>query len=295
VKAALEFITQTFGKCEINKSGFTSDRGEVFGYNATLVTPSGMAISGGTSQTWETALRICVAEAIERAIFIKISKDKNDLFFDLQMDKHPTTCGFAAGFDRESTKFRAICEAVERWAWSQWIDYSMELDQIILDQTGDNITSFGQHLISQFDSFKIFSKTFNETSMLGLSFPLKITVFLGFKNGGIFPGSRVSSMNDSWEHAIIEAYRNLLNAEIFIKSPFTLAPNNFVGKRNLYFSTHASVANDQIIKSKNLPWPEMELELLEECPPEIPNVFIWRCVLKKFIPWIEGPVDRFVY
>jgi hypothetical protein len=239
-----------------------------------------IVVSGGTSSDINTSKKIAIAEAFERLLIKNINE--KELFL---LNKYPTTCGFAAGFDNESTKNRSLCEAIERWGWSNWIDHGYSLDNTT--ERWKNFLKSYNNL--EFDNFSIYEKTFKiyfENEFIDLYF----LVFLGFTNDGVFPGSRVRySKDDLIDHAIDESIRNKKNF-LLNKDYKTLA-----SKRNLYFGKNKQVALIQIEKSKNENWPELKIKLLQDYSTNIPGVFLWRCLIDNFIGWDKGDETRFVY
>ncbi len=73
--------------------------GSIFGFHSTLITTDNHAYAGGTSYDLNEARLICAAEAIERAHFFKSLKSSVNNP-RLLLNEYPTTCGFAAGFEK---------------------------------------------------------------------------------------------------------------------------------------------------------------------------------------------------
>lgn len=262
---------------------------ELIGFHCFGIEKSGETFSGGTSADLTTAKRIAVAESFERS-FLKVISSDNDLRIKFNFDYHPTSSGFAAGFDREQTSFRSICEAIECWAWSKWIDENFKLTE---KNAPKELTKLSLHFLKDFDSFKWYEKDFriliNEEFL-----ELKFIVFLGMKDNGIYPGSRVSTKYDNlYEHPIIEAYRNYKNALIFQQSQFKLS--DIIQERVIHFSQNKHNALEQIKMSSRMDWPSPQIKLLENFKTEHPNIYLYRCLLEDFIGWHEGDVTRFVY
>ncbi len=254
-------------------------------------TEDGSIISGGTASTEELAKRIAVAEAFERSYLDVIRKDnilkKKFLWFEF-----PSSSGFAAGFDKSSTRFRAICEGLERWAWSQWIDKKCYLPS--LEHANMAHCPLAIELLRPFENGLWFKKKFqlilSPKEVLELSF----VVFLGCTKDGVFAGSRVSTESDDlFLHPIIEASRNLSNFLIFKKEPFVL--KDIIEKRGYYFAENKDIGLKQISAAQNALWNSPEVLLLEEFDTNHSQVFLFRCLLKDFTGWHLGPVERFVY
>ncbi|MNL52061.1 hypothetical protein D3C87_1752050 [compost metagenome] len=80
------------------------------------------------------------------------------------------------------------------------------------------------------------------------------SVFLGRKKNGVFAGSRVTSaLDDPWEHAIVEAYRNLSNFKL--QDATMLKSSSVITKRVFYFGEHFEEANHQIEMANKESWP----------------------------------------
>jgi len=250
----------------------------------------GTTFSGGTASTSEIAKRIAIAEAFERSLIDVVAKDEK-LSKKFNMAYFPSSSGFASGFDRASTRFRAICEGLERWVWSKWIDEQYRLsphpkNEVILNP-------LAAHLSSSFDEVFWYSKNFLLPITLEENLPLTIIIFLGCKDNGIYPGSRVSrSTDDLYTHPIIEAQRNYSNTQL---NKVALPDDDIIKKRTFYFANNKKQAFEQILKANIDSWPEPKLRLLEELDTNITEVFLYRCLLENFMGWHLGPVNRFVY
>lgn len=282
----LEIIKQqipTFSRMDV--SPILNNLGLTVGWECNSYLENGKAFSGGTHIDREVAKRICVAEAIERALFFKIYKNKNNDNFLLS--EYPSTCGFACGFDSPKTQSRAICEAVERWAWSKWIDSNYKLNQV----KDPKIDTLSQVLVSRFKQARFFTKNF-ELSSLQLQFGVVVCE----TDLGVFAGSRVCGISeDPWSHAIIEASRNYQNFEYSKKNNENLSKGDFVRRRVIYFGTHKEEALEQIERAFKTDWQEPSIRLLKEYETGIDSVFLWRCILHDWIGWHEGDYARFVY
>jgi hypothetical protein len=261
------------------------------GYQSFLYDLNSYPISGGTHEDKDISIRIAIAEAFERSLFLKISQDV-ELSKRFMIEEFPSTSGFAAGFDKQSTRFRAICEGVERWCWSKWIDEKFILEKIM---TPINFSTLSKSLIDQFDSYDLYSKNLKISISETENLNLKFVVFLGYKNNGVFPGSRVSTeFDDLYEHSVIEASRNLNNQK-FLQIDSESSDLDIIEKRMFYFSQNKTVALNIINESKNFDWPKPEIEMLEGYDTQIENVYLFRALLKDFVGWHLGDEKRFVY
>ncbi len=264
--------------------------GRVLGWHSYCFSDSNYPISGGTHPRREIARRIAIAEALERVVVEKLSRDQSlkDRFL---LDEFPSSSGFAAGFDDVTTKNRAICEGVERWAWSQWVDYEKGL--IEENPLSVSMDPLSQYFMSQFDDTKFFSKDLT-VSVSGRPFRFKFYVVIGLKGDGVFPGSRVTSGKlMGWDHGILEAWRNLNNFEVSQKNSNEEA-KNWLSERVKYYGRNGKKALERISQIQNQSWPEGQIRLLSAVPLELQNVHVWRCLLRDFLPWQTGDETRFV-
>jgi hypothetical protein len=123
---------------------------------------------------------------------------------------------------------------------------------------------------------------------------LLFSVFLGFKGKGVFAGSRVTSaMDDQWEHAVIEASRNLKNFELSGSIPTPDA--SIIAQRVNYFGAHSDHAVLQIERAKKEIWPKAKMELNVPIETGIVDVFLHRSLCTDFVFWHLGDEKRFVY
>lgn len=254
----------------------------LLGYHVQLVSKNGV-VGGGTGNTLEVATQIAIAEALERRVFLKLFNSNDRKYL---VDIYPTSCGFAAGFDEKSVKFRSICEAVERWAWEQWIDKNHNLKKIV----PSSITPLAKYFLSKFDGYTFLYRDI-PLKLEEQIFPLRLMVFLGFKNGGVFPGSRVTvAGDDMFTHPVVEAFRHL---DIYENTLSKREAKDIVELRIKYFGENG----DDIQKNINLPdvknWQVPELLFCEKIHSE--DFFVYRSLCKNFWGWHQGHVNRFIY
>lgn len=276
-----EFVTQPI--CD--------DQGITLGTKCFGVEKDSNVFSGGTALQKEVAIRIAIAEAFERSYFWQIYNDQA-LALEFDIASFPSSSGFAVGFDEPSTRFRAICEGLERWVWSKWID-----EHFVIERHVPHSSSLGaltRHLKKSFNETYWFKKDFvlniSSTEKMNLS----IVIFIGCNENGVFPGSRVStSSDDLYQHPVIEAHRNLSNVLLDQKNP--QVPQDIIQARTLFFGRNKKLALEQVSKAYKTDWPEPELHLLKKFNSHSDEVFMYRCLLKDFIGWHLGPVERFVY
>lgn len=263
---------------------------ETIAYKCFGTEGSGNVFCGGTANDQDTAIRIAVAEAFERSYLNIIAADpiaKSE--FDLV--NFPSSSGFAAGFDLDTTRFRAICEGVERWAWSKWIDDKLFIAPM---EKSPPLSKLGIYLQQSFEQVFWYKKDFKLKVSNDESLNLQLVIFLGCKDEGIYPGSRVSTSHDNLlDHPIIEAHRNLTNAELNKSENKTF--NDIIEQRTHYFATNKLHALKQMAESIKTDWPQPEIALLKRFDNTAPGVFLFRCLLKDFTGWHLGPIDRFIY
>ncbi len=263
----------------------------IVGYNSTFYDTALSPLGGGLTDSFEEARRIAVAETIERGLYRKIRLDPKYRNL-LRLDCIDSTLGFACGFEKEPTAYRSFCEALEKWCLSQIIDFNYKIDRV--DKHNNNLSKLANFLVSDFNQFNFFQKKFHvkapfEKSDLELTF----NFFVGFTETGIFPGSQVTSVNDNaFTHPVVEAWRHLKNYQLLKKrNPNT---TNLIEKRLLYFGDQKTTGLAQILSSKNTNWKKPELELFEEIDTNFQGVYLYRTLLKDFIPVSKGDVGRFV-
>ncbi|MGZ3747366.1 MAG: hypothetical protein ACXVB4_16965 [Pseudobdellovibrionaceae bacterium] len=252
--------------------------------------------SGGTAKTIDQARRICAAESIERAFFNKLfssSAEEKNRFF---MNEYPTSCGFAAGFDKKFTVYRAVCEAVERWAWSKWIDNKIGLTQV----TPKLNTDLSQYFYNQFDKVIFFQVPLslseeNRPSFIGENFYFSVAI--GIKDNGIFPGSRVTTeIDECWEHCLLEAWRH----QVIYDNELRLSePANIFDKRIQFYGQNGIGAIKKLLEIPPGKFPVAKIRLLEEVASSnldsAHRYHVWRSLCEDFIGWDRGDENRFVY
>lgn len=274
---------------EIIVQNIDSDN-RIIGYKAISRCQNSLTISGGTSKDHYQAIRIAISEAFERIIVKKIFQDhvlKNEFL----LNEYPSTSGFAAGFNKKNTQFRAICEGLERWSWSKWIDQSFKIDQI---DEPSLLSELSMHFRKYFKQAYWFEKKFNlYADSLGF-LNLHLVIFLGFTDEGVFPGSRVSTIDDNlYEHPVIEASRNYEN--YLLNKKTNIDSDNIIKERVIFFGENKQIALKQVNQATKTDWPQPKIRLLKDYDTGHPEIFLTRCLMQDFIGWHEGDVTRFVY
>ena len=267
------------------------DYEKIIGYQCYGKNEDNLAFSGGTSQSKDSAIRIAIAEAFERSFVSFLNQDKG-LKKTFWLDQYPSSSGFAVGFNDNQTRFRAVCESLERWAWSKWIDEGYKLAQFEPNQ--ESLSSLTRFFLKSFDSTYWFRKKFSVNIPDFTNIDLQIVIFLGCSKNGIFPGSRVSTQSDDlFEHPVIEAHRNFTNFNIHMNKSFDFI--DIIQERAVYFGSNQNGALEQIKNAHKNDWPSPSIGLLKNFPTGHPEIYLYRCLMKDFIGWHEGDVTRFVY
>lgn len=277
----------------IEEHNVVGSMGEVIAYQSILMTTGRYPFSGGMAQTLNSARRICAAEAIERACVQELRSDSCEATTQSLLDIYPTSCGFAAGFERPATSFRAVCEAVERWAWSQWIDGDLPIPHV----TPAELSPSERYFASAFDRVAFFQIGLDVHSMnrpMHVPQELVFSVAIGVSGAGVFPGSRVTSAKDkAWEHPLLEAWRHL---EIF-KSDSSLEKSASIFDRRIRaFGVNGIGQLDKlfVLSKARQDWPQAKLRIVRELKATR-DYFVWRALCEDFVGWDRGDENRFIY
>jgi hypothetical protein len=242
--------------------------------------------SGGHHISKQIARRIAIAEAFERTTFEKIAGNSH-LSEQFLISNFPDTSGFAAGFDSQSAQARSFAEGLERWTRSTWYDQKLQTNYISAN-IPDGITDSAKFAVSQFDDhlFLIQDIKFGMKSF-------KYGLFLGFKDDGVFSGSRVVGLKgDIWTHASIEALRNLKTFKMDSHNSFS-TQQNIIKKIN-FFGCHGDAVKEEILPFCNKNWPIPEI-LIQKQAPSVDGVYVWRTLFKNYVPFTLEPLSRFVF
>ena len=268
------------------------DAGVIVGYQTVLITKPGYPFAGGSGPTLNEARRICAAEAIERAWFQKIVDGPEDQSKRFAISEYKTTCGFAAGFEAQPTAFRSVCEAIERWAWSTWIDKEFKIESKPISTQHSPLAKF---FASEFDEILFFelplSLNFDrKPNFLPGEYVFRATI--AKKDSGIFPGSRVTTAADqSWDHAIVEAWRHL---KIFENELSKSVPTNIFDKRIKRFALEGESTLKRIERFHQKPWTSPKISVFEQVTTG-GKYFVWRTLCEDFLSWDAGDENRFIY
>jgi len=256
------------------------------GYEAVVFDLKGFVLGGGMSSEREAAIKIAASEALERSLVRDLSgsPDKADFGFP----EYATGCGFAYGFTRDGAQTRAICEAVERWVWTEWIE-----NQKVLEEVAESPKSpFVKYLRQPFDKIRFFKKSVKLQDVPSEFSKIEVRIVLGYKDGGIFPGSEAWIVEGHpFSHASGEAFRHLRAAQSLSKREE--ATMDLPERRLLYFSENARVADAMISSCKEEAWLPAKLKILAEAPTNSANSYLFRAICEDHKSWHLGGVKRF--
>ncbi|MGK5087007.1 hypothetical protein WDW86_05570 [Bdellovibrionota bacterium FG-2] len=262
--------------------------GKLLGWHSTALSLDGEALGSGLGSEREVSLRIAIAETAERALFRALRSSPDATKF--QLDAFPSACGFAAGFDDERTMLRAVSEAVERWAWSKWIDEHYRMPEISMAQ--EVFSNLGRFFFEQFEKVRGFRRIFSIDIPGYKKIELQMCVALAYSQQGVFPGSRVCPVEeDPWQHALIEAWRHRV---IFEGQENVPPKSDLVSGRIAFFGRNQRLADQAVVAGQVDHWPTPSLLLLRKLPASAP-FFLWRGLCSNYLGWHEGDEKRFVF
>jgi hypothetical protein len=267
------------------------DHHGIAGYQTVLILTSGYPFAGGTHENKIVARQICAAEAIERA-HVRMARESTEQGNDpLLLVEIPTSCGFAAGFESQPTIFRAVCEAVERWCWSKWIDEGYSPARVEVKTE----TRLGLYFSLEFDSVHWFRSSVKISGKMLPDFIPRSLIFsaaICAKNGGIFPGSRVSTeVDDLITHPLLEAWRHRAIYNIELQDQ---TPADIIDKRIKYYGKNGEATLSRLLTNKVNPPPSCQIRLISNVAKS-KTYEVWRSLADDYIPWHEGDEKRFVY
>lgn len=272
----LDFV-QSFGVSKFLETKLREEDGTVIGHQSVGLDNTQYPICGGTAEDLNVARRIAVAEGIER-YFVLNQADKQAWRLDLI----PSSCGFAAGFQKAPTQARAIHEAVERWAWSQWIDFKKPIQSI----AHPKISRIGELFTKPFESVRYYQKSIS----LGADTNLVLHIVIGLTREGIFPGSRVCDVSDEgWTHALTEAWRHYQ-----VSLGEMPKKQKKFNDRIFYFAKHRENGLSQI-PSESSPDKWTMPSIIFQKQAAFEGYFISRAIVGSYTPWTSGDETRFVY
>ncbi|USN46702.1 MAG: hypothetical protein H6626_10855 [Pseudobdellovibrionaceae bacterium] len=266
---------------EVHQSSIEYGTGET-AWQVNIITENGMPISGGFGTNLEQARKVAAAEFLERSTVQRLKADES-LKKEWLLDVYPTACGFAAGFDKESTKLRSIMEGLERWVVSKWIDDNYHMNE----EDSPHLESLGQYFVSQFDDCRFFFKSL--PVLIGDRIVVaRVAVVVAFSESGAFPGYSAGLEGENvWTHALLEGMRHLLIAR---NSPRV---DRFPYNRIFYFSDHRQKVEAILSKNRREKWPTPQPLFFHS--ETFDGFYMSRTIFKGWKSWHDGPIDRFLY
>lgn len=277
----IELLKLYFPNFESIEESVLTERGQNLGWQVTAFSTGYIPFGSGYHSDLNKARKIAIAEFIERSFVLKNRAERDAKSW--RLDEHPTTCGFAAGFDPKNTVLRSAWEALERWSMSQWIDFNCPLQET----TPRTLSNTSKVLLGTFSEYRTFGKSFAYVSNESI-FNVELCVLVAFTDTGAFMGSAVrNSSQDALEHAVIEAYRHYLIAGQ--DRDFTRFPYN----RIRFFAENRSTAAEALNKKRTRGWPQLEVEFQRVY--NTAHYCIARTIFREWKPWNLGSIDRLLY
>lgn len=241
----------------------------------------GRPLGSGFSKQLSIARKVAIAEFIERNFVLRLKT--SDEGPQWMLNSHPTSCGFAAGFDPLSTKIRSIGEGLERWALAQWLDEGYHLEEEMAPLWPTECLP----LLRDFNDVSVFKKDFLYEAENRI-IPYQLCVTVAWTQKGAFLGSAVrSSFEEALSHAMVESHRHLLISTQ--KRNFNIFPYN----RIKYFAHHRKEALDIISFDGKATWPTPIVEFQKDYINEL--FCISRTIFKDWTPWERGALNRMLY
>lgn len=258
-------------------------------WQSTFLNECGHPVSGGFGPSQQIARKIASSEFLERRFYYNI-KSNSGLRSKWGLDIIPTGCGFAVGYNQANTIQRSVCEAVERWVMSQWIDNQKEITRVPESAVCPELDTASLYFLKQFDEVWYFLKTVR--IVLGAQiFQIQVAQTMGFKDDGIFPGSSAQcSLGSLWQHSLLESYRHLL---AFRNNPKTV--ETFPSNKVRYFGENAKVAVRQIEDATDKGWPSAQVRFFNVESQNDNTYYVARTILDGWESWHGGPLERFLY
>jgi hypothetical protein len=274
-----DYLKQSFGDFRIEQYPFRN-----IGFVSNFVDGDGKIRGTGFRSNPDASINVAISEAVERHHFFEAAQQGQD-----HVQLNPSSCGFAAGTNRDKTLIRSTLEGLERWVIAKWIDEQLYIPLITPRYFSPAAMVFAQN----FDHCHFYLIGFNPEGN-NLPFPTKIGIVVCEAGNGVFLGSRACHADDDpWEHALLEAWINLHNVKSgFINSSST----DFIERRIYHFSNRRKEGLESIpkdISNDSWPKPKIAQSLIlskEECP-----FFVFRTLFQEYIPWNFGTDSRFVY
>jgi hypothetical protein len=259
-------------------------------WQSTVVDKDRFPLASGMANNREQARRIACAEFIERTTYFDLKKEDFATITKWGLDVHPTACGFAAGFDSTNVAHRSICEALERWVMSLWIDDHYYIEKLNEAKINDSVDPFSRFLVSHFDRIEYYLKTVI-VPFDSMFLQIQVGQTLGIKGKGVFPGSSAQIGDGNiWQHALLESYRHLMAVK---NNP--IQGNQFPENRVRYFAENAETAFKAVNRAHKKDWPLPAVSVHQLMQVSGENIFVARTIFNGWKSWSEGPLDRFLY
>lgn len=264
----------------------------IVGWHVTAFDKFNLPLGSGVNREREIARTVALSETLERKLFDKfteIPQRRQDFI------SHSSTCGMAFGFDLAKTKERSENEALERWAWSKWIDEKTPLPEVSHLKPNDRSEIF-MALSRDFDRIRFFTKSDLRLKRKSEDHKTKsLFIVLAYKGNGVFPGSRVDldiHSRGAWEHALVEAWRHLVEFR-----QMTKAPDEIINQRIWNFGNNGEMAESQIPEADHnqIEWQDAELGLQWDLFEPKLKGYLVRSLCENYLPWHRGSSTRFVY
>lgn len=268
---------------EIQESPITLEGRDV-AFHASVILQNGYCQGTGFSQDVKVAKQIALSEALERQVVFDLAKSAQK--GDYLLDEYPSTCGFAVGYDPESTKQRAVAEAVERWLRSKWIDDRYALLEFPLRKP--ELNSLEGWFAEHFNEIRCFVGS-NQITVDGVVHTANSLIVVGLTRDGAFVGSKtVLDGKVPLLSALVELHRHLRLSEEITQTYGELEVIK-------HFAKNKSLALEQITRASRRPLPEPQLRLLKEVPTGVEGAYCYRALCENFRGWHGNDVRRFVY
>ena len=264
--------------------------GKSVGWHISAMTGDGRALGTGLADSRDVARTIATAEMLERRLVLDLINHQPD---DSYLSTHPTTCGFAFGFSLRETLFRSRCEAIERWAWSHWIDRNTPLSRVPI-----NIEALNP--IARVMAAKFYDVWFLRSPPIhnianGIQCTYRFCVTLGFHGEGVYAGSRVLlDGSEDWTHPLTESWRHSLVGTELKAIPST-ENLDIIQRRILHFSTSRAEALGQLAIGTVSRWPSPTLTVPFIHFEPTTRGYLTRFLCHDYTPWHVGDCHRFVY
>lgn len=229
------------------------------------------------------AKKIAFSEFCERSFVLNLLNSKmQDDPWDIKFDS--SASGFAVGYNLKNTVKRSLCEAVERWVLSKWVDEKFEIKILNSDSLTKKLQIFSKEYYLKYDLYHREQMLYLNNEVL----KIHVVVFLGWQKSGVFVGyGSKFTLQDSINHAFIESLRNYTIFKNQIKRDY------FPYDRIHFFGENPQVASDFLNLEKTQKWPNPNLKCIHH--QKFDNMYISRTIFEGLKPWQLGKQDRFLY